>query len=155
MRKFNARKGKGQGMGSGWKNINMDDPVRHSLSSRGIKTAQRIPAIYGFNEKTNNPNDLRNNNFGIYISYTIPGRKLDEYMEKDLDLKNHKDYEYVTNETLADGKPIGVLFLMSFKGIGRWQSSLGMKGFSRSNDFELSKKNYGLFKYTTKKPKDT
>ena len=144
------RKGMGRGQGSGWKNLRCDDSRRHSLASRGIKTAQKVPSLYGLNEKTNTPNDLRYKNYGMYLSETISGRDLDKHMEDVLDLKNHKDYEYVTNQTFDDGKPLGVLFLMSFKGVGRWQSSLGLRGFSRTSDHELSKKNYGLFKYTSK-----
>ena len=39
------RKGMGKGQGSGWKNLRCDDSRRHSLSSRGIKSAQKIPKI--------------------------------------------------------------------------------------------------------------
>ena len=37
------RKGMGRGQGSGWKNLRCDDSKRHSLASRGIKTAQKVP----------------------------------------------------------------------------------------------------------------
>lgn len=36
------RKGLGKGRGSGWKNLARDDSNRHSLSARGIKSAQKI-----------------------------------------------------------------------------------------------------------------
>jgi apolipoprotein D and lipocalin family protein len=39
------RKGMGQGMGSGWKNMLVNDSHRHSLASKGIKTAQKVKAI--------------------------------------------------------------------------------------------------------------
>ena len=37
------RKGMGKGKGSGWKNMKCDDSARHSLASKGIKSAQKIP----------------------------------------------------------------------------------------------------------------
>lgn len=42
------RKGMGRGQGSGWKNIAGNDSHRHSLASKGIKSAQKIKfPIYG------------------------------------------------------------------------------------------------------------
>lgn len=120
---------------------------RHSLSSRGIKTAQKIPRVRSDAEKSEKGNpvfDLISNNYGVYETKTVGGRELDLYMQKDLDLKNHIDYEFVTNQTI-DGELVGVLFLMSFKGKGRWDSSLGKKGFSRTTVKDLAKKDYTLF----------
>ncbi|GAG12478.1 unnamed protein product [marine sediment metagenome] len=37
------RKGMGKGKGSGWKNIKTDDSMRHSMSAKGMKSAQKIP----------------------------------------------------------------------------------------------------------------
>ena len=39
------RKGMGRGQGSGWKNMRFDDGRRHSLASKGVKSAQKIPYI--------------------------------------------------------------------------------------------------------------
>ena len=35
----------GRGQGSGWKNMRFDDSRRHSLASKGVKTAQKIPRM--------------------------------------------------------------------------------------------------------------
>ena len=54
------RKGLGKGKGSGWKNIKIDDSTRHSLASKGIKSAQNIPKLPNkkltFNELASRPN---------------------------------------------------------------------------------------------------
>lgn len=39
----------GKGKGSGWKNLARDDSHRHSLASRGIRTAQRIKILSRLN----------------------------------------------------------------------------------------------------------
>lgn len=91
----------------------------------------------------NSPKKLMNKNFGVYISKTVGGRKLDKHMQENFDLVDHRDYEYVINQKL-NGKYVGVLFLMSPQGIGRWESGLGMKGFSRTSVGELKRKKYEL-----------
>ena len=35
----------GRGQASGWKNLRCDDSRRHSLASKGVKSAQNIPSI--------------------------------------------------------------------------------------------------------------
>ena len=95
-------------------------------------------------EINNTPSDLKNKNYGIYISTTVGGKALDKRME-DLDVQNHRDYEYVINQKYK-GKYVGVLFLMSEKGEGRWVTSLGMKGFSRISAELLIKGGYELWK---------
>ena len=42
------RKGMGKGKGSGWKNLANDDSRRHGLASKGIKSAQKIPKRFMF-----------------------------------------------------------------------------------------------------------
>lgn len=37
-----TRRGMGRGKGSGWMNMRPDDPMRHGMSAKGIKTAQRV-----------------------------------------------------------------------------------------------------------------
>jgi len=147
------RKGLGKGKGKGYKNLQGRDPKIHSDSARGRKQPQKIPEYQMRTSNINNsPSDLIYNNFGIYMTKEISGRELDYYMQEKFDLTNHQDYEYVTNEKL-NGEDVGVLFLMSSKGKGRWETSLGVKGFSKTNQKELFKGNYGLFKALKDKPK--
>jgi len=94
--------------------------------------------------ETNSPQELAENNLGVYITDSVGGNALDRYMQDDLDLKNQRDYEYVINQRL-NGEEVGVLFLMSNMGAGRWESSLGMKGFSKTSVKELKEKRYELF----------
>lgn len=49
------RRGMGKGKGSGWKNIARDDPLRHKLAGKGIKTSQKIKIL----EKANRTINLR------------------------------------------------------------------------------------------------
>jgi len=146
-----VRKGMMVGKGKkGYHNVIGKDPIVHSMSAKGIKQPQRVPEWHiRTSDISNSPDDLRNKNYGIYMTTTIPSRELDRYMQDTLDLTDHKDYEYVINQKL-DGKPVGVLFLMSFKGQGRWETSLGKKGFSRTDIKELEKNNYELFEVKKK-----
>jgi len=75
--------------------------------------------------------------YGIYISHSVGGIKLDKYMQDDLDLKHQRDYIYITNIKISD-KLTGILILNSYKGAGRWVSSLGMKGFSKPTTDEMN-----------------
>lgn len=53
MPRLNAtRRGVGKGKGSGWKNLRTDDPIRHGMSAKGMKSAQRVGQKL-FNEKYN------------------------------------------------------------------------------------------------------
>jgi hypothetical protein len=95
------------------------------------------------------PTDLELKNFGVYITKVVPASLVDNYMVDKLDLKNHIDYEFVTNAKL-DGKLVGVLFLMSNLGIGRWVSSLGylpksMRHFDVTSTDALRDEHYELF----------
>ena len=146
------RKGMATGQGSGYKNVIGVDPKVHSESAQGIKQPQRITAnTFQYISARSNPVDIQNSpedlefgNKGVYMSTTMSGKELDDFMQNNLDLKNHKDYEYVINQRL-DGEFVGVLFLMSEQGAGRWQSSLGNKQFSKTDVNELKKRKYELF----------
>jgi len=43
----------GKGKGKGWKNLRRDDPLRHKLAGKGIKTSQKIKLLEQANRTTN------------------------------------------------------------------------------------------------------
>lgn len=162
MRKFSPRKGKGQGKGSGWKNLNPEDPIRHGLSARGIKTAQLSPRVKAMIQK--NPK-LRNLSFeqlkkkGVFLRYQADSDKDGVPNIKDCRPLNKKKQEdvttpygqalFISKERLKEGMPIAEIRedLLETKGLSEGDidmilSELEGKEPTEKKDFKETAKRF-------------
>jgi hypothetical protein len=88
------RKGMGKGKGSGWKNMRSDDSHRHSLASKGIKSAQKMnPQVMNMITKWKAPKGKFNeDNVELLELFVSNSRELwyDERQPKLLQLEKKK-----------------------------------------------------------------
>jgi hypothetical protein len=115
---------------------------KNSVSKSEYKRACIEMLSESFKE-TYSPEQLASKAQAVYISTTVGGHALDKKMEE-LDLDNHKEYEYVINQKL-NGKYVGVLFLLTPLAVARWVQTGGMSGFSRTSVADLKKDKYELW----------
>ncbi|NOQ37591.1 hypothetical protein GQ472_01760 [archaeon] len=88
-----------------FKNDRQRKKVMMTLKS-GIKPVNSFKAY--------SPEQLRSKAVSVYMTDKVGSSVIDAYLQDNLDLVNHKDYELITNQTLS-GKPVNVLVVLTQK----------------------------------------
>ena len=127
----------GRGQGSGWKNLRCDDSRRHSLASKGVKSAQKIHQFDGLHPVVDE--------FG----HTLYWKSKPIFSPNDLaKIKRNTENNFSTENYIFIAKKINSPLLSEFESILITQDEVGYL------PTEISKRRYELYKELMKQVKD-